>query len=60
MVKSPCIGTCLYDPNTSLCLGCQRMPREITDWMKYTDEEKLKVLERIKNAQLLRTNKPKS
>lgn len=60
MVKSPCIGTCLYDPDTSACLGCHRTPREITDWMYYTDEQKLKVLERIKNATLLRTNKPQS
>lgn len=59
MVNSPCIGTCLYDPSTSACLGCHRTPREITDWMYYTDEQKLKVLERIKNATLLRTDDKK-
>ena len=56
MVKSPCIGTCLYDPDTSACLGCHRTPREITDWMYYTDEEKLAVLKRIEN-EVLRSNK---
>lgn len=51
MVESPCIGTCLYDPATLTCLGCHRTPEEITGWYIMNDEEKLKVLERIKNEQ---------
>jgi predicted Fe-S protein YdhL (DUF1289 family) len=46
-VKSPCIGTCLYDPAETACLGCKRTPAEITDWFIMTDEQKLEVLERI-------------
>jgi len=46
-VKSPCIGTCLYDPAESACLGCKRTPEEITDWFIMTDEQKLEVLEKI-------------
>jgi len=56
MVESPCIGTCLYNPDTSACLGCHRTPREITDWMYYTDEQKLAVLKRIED-EVLRSNK---
>lgn len=48
-VRSPCIGTCLYDPAESSCLGCKRTPDEIREWMIMTDEQKLRTLERIKN-----------
>jgi len=46
-VKSPCIGTCLYDPAVSACLGCKRTPEEIRDWLIMTNEQKQEVLERI-------------
>ena len=45
--KSPCIGTCLYDPADGLCLGCKRNPDEIREWMIMTNEEKRKVKEKI-------------
>ena len=48
-VPSPCIGTCLYDPAESACLGCKRTPSEIYDWLIMTNEEKLAVLKRIEN-----------
>lgn len=48
-VKSPCIGTCLYDPAASSCLGCKRTPSEIGDWMIMTNEQKQDVLRRIEN-----------
>ena len=48
-VRSPCIGTCLYDPAESACLGCKRTPDEIREWMIMADEQKLAVLKRIKN-----------
>jgi predicted Fe-S protein YdhL (DUF1289 family) len=46
-IPSPCVGTCLYDPAESACLGCKRTPAEITDWFIMTNEQKLEVLERI-------------
>jgi|TARA_R110000787_G_scaffold202317_4_gene313019 predicted Fe-S protein YdhL (DUF1289 family) len=46
-VKSPCIGTCLYDPADGLCLGCKRNPDEIREWMIMTNEEKRAVKEKI-------------
>jgi len=45
--KSPCVGTCLYDPAESECMGCFRTPKEITEWSKMTRLEKLRVKERI-------------
>lgn len=44
-VKSPCIDVCTLD-HESVCLGCKRTREEIRDWMKYTDEEKLAVIEK--------------
>ena len=49
-VKSPCIGTCLYDPAESSCLGCKRTPDEIREWMIMTNEQKQDVLRRIENG----------
>ncbi len=47
MVKSPCILVCTLQDD--ICIGCKRTKEEITKWMKYTDEEKQKVLDRLKN-----------
>jgi len=52
LVKSPCIGTCLYDPEESACMGCNRTPDEIREWFIMTDEQKLKVLKRLESAAL--------
>ena len=48
-MKSPCIQICkLID---SICIGCFRTTSEITNWTKYTEEEREKV---IKETQLNR------
>jgi predicted Fe-S protein YdhL (DUF1289 family) len=46
-VKSPCIGTCLYDPVENACLGCKRTPAEITNWITMTEDEKYEAIKRI-------------
>lgn len=48
-VKSPCIGKCTYDITIMSCNDCGRNKDEISRWYIMTDEEKLKVLERIAN-----------
>ena len=53
-VRSPCIGTCLYDPAESACLGCKRTPSEIYDWLIMTDEQRLAVLKRIEDDTMAR------
>ena len=35
------------DPESGLCVGCQRTLREIADWLEMTPEQKLAVLERV-------------
>lgn len=45
-VESPCINICKLDDN-KICSGCRRTIDEIAGWIKFTDIEKLKVLQRI-------------
>lgn len=45
-VKSPCINVCKVQDN--LCVGCSRTTAEIATWRDMTDNQRLKVLERIK------------
>lgn len=47
MVESPCNNKCGLDDNNK-CLSCNRTLNEIINWCDMTDEEKKKVLEKIK------------
>lgn len=46
MVKSPCKIICTLENN--VCIGCKRTREEISKWSSMTDDEKQKVLDRIK------------
>tara|TARA_Y100000004_G_scaffold103384_1_gene115928 strand:+ start:284 stop:481 length:198 start_codon:yes stop_codon:yes gene_type:complete len=50
---SPCRSICAFERKTSgeddLCKGCFRTKGEIRYWRRMNRDEKLKVLERIKN-----------
>jgi predicted Fe-S protein YdhL (DUF1289 family) len=40
-VESPCIGACLVDhQGHGFCVGCWRTLREISDWHRYSPEQK--------------------
>lgn len=43
-VTSPCTNVCQLDEN-KVCIGCFRTVNEIASWTKYTDAEKILVLE---------------
>ena len=45
-IKNPCRLICKYD-NKSICMGCYRTREEVSNWAKYSDEEKLKVFDKI-------------
>ena len=51
MVKSPCKFICTLDSEGVKCIGCLRTKEEISNWSKYTDEEKLAVINRLKEIQ---------
>ena len=46
MIDSPCQHICVL--KNGVCIGCQRTVQEIAKWLKMSDDEKQKVLERIK------------
>ena len=50
---SPCRSICAFERKTSgeddICKGCFRTKGEIRYWRRMNHDEKLKVLERIKN-----------
>jgi predicted Fe-S protein YdhL (DUF1289 family) len=43
MVESPCKNICIIE--NEVCTGCKRTRDEIRKWLKYSDEEKQKVVE---------------
>ena len=38
---------CVLDARTRMCRGCYRTIDEVAEWVEYTPEEKLAVLERV-------------
>jgi predicted Fe-S protein YdhL (DUF1289 family) len=46
-VPSPCKLICRYDKD-GICAGCRRNREEITNWINYTDQQKLEVYKNIK------------
>lgn len=47
-ISSPCVGVCQINAETKLCLGCWRTLREVAHWSRYTVEEKLVVLDDLR------------
>lgn len=39
-IPTPCIRVCAIDGPTGWCLGCGRTLKEITQWVKYTDQQR--------------------
>ena len=52
-IKSPCIDICKLDKETGICIGCFRTVEEIAKWKKMEDEEKLDVLGKLKDREIL-------
>ena len=48
MIDSPCNDICTEDPETGLCIGCNRTKNEIVNWLFYSEEQKKQVLLDIK------------
>lgn len=46
--ESPCIQVCKVEHG--VCTGCSRTLEEIRDWSTMTDDQRIKVKERINNA----------
>ena len=46
-IESPCVRTCVIDQATGHCCGCYRTLDEISFWMRYTPEERKRVMRRL-------------
>ena len=46
-IKSPCIDVCKL--KNDVCVGCGRTLEEIQYWTSMTNEERLKIYERVQN-----------
>lgn len=46
---SPCISVCALDENEQYCIGCMRTPQEIMEWLTYSKEQRLQILEELKH-----------
>ena len=49
MVKSPCIAVCKIDYESGYCIGCKRTIEEITNWSILSDQQKKKILTKVKS-----------
>ena len=49
MVKSPCIDVCKIDYKSGYCIGCNRTIEEITNWSILSDQQKKKILTKVKS-----------
>ena len=52
-VDSPCIQVCSYDEEEEFCIGCYRTKEELQDWLIMTRAQKLKILKKIEERQLI-------
>ncbi|MBM3629422.1 MAG: DUF1289 domain-containing protein [Alphaproteobacteria bacterium] len=50
MAASPCIAVCRLDPLTRLCVGCGRSIDEIARWPDLEEDERTRIVERLREA----------
>lgn len=43
-ISSPCIKVCVIDPASKLCQGCGRTLREIAQWSRLSEAERLAIM----------------
>ena len=46
-ITPPCIGVCSTTYGDDYCRGCKRHVDEITDWVTYSDAEKLALIQQL-------------
>lgn len=46
-MKSPCIQVCFLNPDTGLCLGCNRSIEEIEYWTRYNDKKRDEIMAQL-------------
>ena len=56
MVKSPCVAVCKIDYESGYCIGCKRTIEEITNWSILNDQQKKKILTKVKSKNISKQN----
>ncbi len=46
-VSSPCIQVCQINAQ-GVCFGCDRTIEQITNWLKYSEEERVEIIKKLK------------
>lgn len=49
MTNSPCVKICSIDARTGYCYGCKRNIKEISDWIKLSENQKKEIILKLKN-----------
>ena len=49
MIKSPCVNVCKIDYESGYCIGCKRTIEEIANWSILNDQQKKKILAKVKS-----------
>ena len=49
MVKSPCVAVCKIDYESGYCIDCNRTIEEIANWSILNDQQKKKILAKVKS-----------
>ena len=49
MVKSPCVAVCKIDYESGYCIGCKRTIEEIANWSILNNQQKKKILAKVKS-----------
>jgi len=47
MINSPCKKICKIDHSNGLCIGCNRNINEIKNWIKFDDNQKERLIEKL-------------
>lgn len=55
-VKSPCISECIMD--NGVCTACGMTEKEANTWHKLSDEDRMKIVERLAAQQQAKSDNP--
>ena len=48
-ISTPCIRVCSLDVEVGLCAGCGRTPEEIAGWLRFSEEERLRIMAELED-----------
>ncbi len=58
-IESPCIKTCVIDPQARLCTGCLRSIDEITEWSRMAPATRRAVMDALPARRTLLASPPR-